>query len=133
MNFISSHILEIIICITVIAVMLGNIGYNHTKNMISILIIEAEEIFKDAVKSGSLKMNYVIDNTYKQLPGLFKVIISKEMMKDLAQNIFDNFEDYALADMESIKTSLPEYISEKGKQRQEKEAEKLAEEIGKGE
>ena len=90
MNFISNYIVDIIVYVIVIAVMLGNIGYNHTKNIITILIIEAEEIYKDAMKSGSLKMNYVIDNTYKQLPDLFKAIISKEMIKDLAQNIFDN-------------------------------------------
>ena len=128
MNFIN-YIVDIIVCVIV----LGSIGYNHTKNIITVLIIEAEEVYKDVVKSGSLKMNYVIENAYKQLPGLFKAVISKEMIKDLAQNIFDNFEDYALANMESIKISLAEYLYAKKKQKQEDEAEKLAEEIEKGE
>ena len=110
MDFILNHILDIIICIIIIVVMLGNICYNNTKNVITALIIEAEEVFKDAIKSGSFKMNYVIDNTYKQLSGLFKMFVSKEMIKDLAQNIFDNFENYALANMESVKTSLSEYL-----------------------
>lgn len=133
LNFISNYIVEIIICIIVAAVMIGNIGYNCTKNVITALIIEAEEVFKDAIKSGSFKMNYVIDNTYKQLPCLLKMVVSKEMIKDLAQNIFDNFENYALTNMESIKIPLSEYIFAKKKEKQEDEVEKLAEEIEKGE
>lgn len=65
------------------------------REFIAELIDDAEEEFKDKVKAGTEKMEYVVNLLYDYIPAVFKPIITKDRLKVLAQKVFDSIQSYA--------------------------------------
>lgn len=58
------------------------------------LIAAAEELFADREKSGKEKMTWVVEELYRGIPKLFRVIFTRENLEMAAQWIFDQIERF---------------------------------------
>jgi hypothetical protein len=56
------------------------------------LILEAEHAYKEG-KMGPLKMNYVIDRLYQEMPDFLRTLVSREALGHLCQMWFDEVKD----------------------------------------
>lgn len=70
------------------------------------LIKKAEEIYKDSTKAGGEKFDYVVDQLYNMVPAPFNRIITKEMITDIVQSIFDEMESYAKEQLDKATNRL---------------------------
>lgn len=63
-------------------------------------IAEAEEIYKDATKSGGRKFSFVVDSLYNLVPVPLRIIITRNLIENIVQSSFDSIEEYAKIQME---------------------------------
>lgn len=64
------------------------------KGTVSALISDAELEYKDTVKAGGLKHEYVVTVLYNMLPAYLKPIITKAMVSTIVDNAFTSIEAY---------------------------------------
>lgn len=76
---------------------------------------EAEETYKDYVKAGSLKQEFVVNAIYDYLPAPMKLFFTKEIIRSLVQKAFDEIQNYAMLQLDKIfnKDKKEEAIPEK--------------------
>ena len=54
----------------------------------------AEEAFSTVEKAGEKKMQYCIDALYDLIPAPVKLFLTREMIGEIVQRVFDNVEKY---------------------------------------
>lgn len=57
-------------------------------------IAVAEEVFATVEKAGEKKMQYCIDALYDLIPAPVKLFLTREMIGEIVQRVFDNVEKY---------------------------------------
>lgn len=98
--------------VPLIAILLGAASaYYHENEKIrnsSIkYIAQAEDMYKDTVKSGGQKFQWVVETIYDIVPVPFKIILTKKMIEKIVQSTFDGLEEYAKLQLEK---ALNNYI-----------------------
>lgn len=88
------NILEI-----VCAILLGGLGiYFRTnarlKETVGDYIAEAESAYRDTVKAGGQKHQYVVDHLYNLIPTYMRPIFTKDMVSGIVDRAFDTIEQY---------------------------------------
>ncbi|MBP1924385.1 hypothetical protein J2Z76_000238 [Sedimentibacter acidaminivorans] len=63
-------------------------------------IAQAEDMYKDTIKSGGQKFQWVVDTIYNIVPAPFKIILTKKMIERIVQSTFDGLEEYAKLQLE---------------------------------
>ena len=88
-------ILSIIIVVVAIAILIGCLYYQIKKNGLKgtaiELIVYAERMIGSG--KGEEKMNYVIDKFISYLPMPFRLLFTREMIKNFIQEVFDEIKD----------------------------------------
>ena len=75
---------------------------------------EAEEAYKDAVKAGSQKQEFVVSAIYDHIPAPMRIIFTKETIRGLVQQVFDGIARYATQELDKIfKKDKEDKIEEK--------------------
>lgn len=59
------------------------------------LITEAEKEYSSYFKAGGLKKEWVVNHLYNFIPVKIRPFISRELIEDIVQTIFDGTQDYA--------------------------------------
>ncbi len=82
-------------------------SYVRTKveliNQAGIFINKAEEEYINVTKAGNLKFEYVLNALYDNvIPGPLKMFISKQMVSDIIQKVFDQAESYATKQLDKV-------------------------------
>lgn len=72
----------------------------------------AEEAFSTVEKAGEKKMQLCIDALYGMVPSQVKLFISREMIGEIVQRVFDNVEKYKDAWVEEAAQDLAGKIPE---------------------
>lgn len=96
------------ILITVFMVVFGFLcSYIKTKtNLISKagdFINKAEEDYKDVSKAGAQKFEYVLNALYDNVvPAPLKMFISRQMVSEIIQKVFDQAESYATKQLDKV-------------------------------
>lgn len=101
-------------------IILGFVAYYfRTKTIIIDTAVEkigeAEEAYKDCVKAGSQKQEFVVNAIYDYLPAPMKLFFTKEIIRSLVQKAFDEIQNYAMLQLDKIfnKDKKEEAIPEK--------------------
>lgn len=88
-------VLNIIVLVVAIIIMLGSLYYQIKKNGLKgtaiELIVYAEQVIGSG--KGEEKMNYVIDKFIAYLPMPFRLLLTREMVKNFIQEVFDEIKD----------------------------------------
>ena len=88
-------ILSIIVLVVAIIIMLGCLYYQIKKNGLKgtaiELIVYAEQVIGSG--KGEEKMNYVIDKFISFLPMPFRLLFTREMIRNFIQEVFDEIKD----------------------------------------
>ena len=85
----------------IIVAVLGLIGfaiydYEKFKSRVVSLIFIAEEKSRElCLETGQKKFEWVVQNGYKYLPAVLKLVLSEELFKALVQHIFDKVVKWA--------------------------------------
>lgn len=93
---------------TVLMVVFGFLcSYIRTKvelvNQAGVFINEAEEEYINVTKAGNLKFEYVLNALYDNVvPTPLKMFISKQMVSDIIQKVFDQAESYATKQLDKV-------------------------------
>jgi cbb3-type cytochrome oxidase subunit 3 len=105
MEFIQTHYLELIILvlffIAVIVYIAWQIKKNGLRGAAINLIVEAEKNFVKGENEG--KINYVIDKVIALIPMPFSLLITRDVIRQFIQKIFDevkNALDYQIEEKE---------------------------------
>ena len=87
--------LSIIVLVVAIIIMLGCLYYQIKKNGLKgtaiELIVYAEQVIGSG--KGEEKMNYVIDKFISFLPMPFRLLFTREMIRNFIQEVFDEIKD----------------------------------------
>lgn len=91
----NADILSVIILAIGISILIGCLYYQIKKNGLKRtaieLIVYAEKIIGSG--KGEEKMNYVIDKFIAYLPMPFRLLLTREMVKNFIQEVFDEIKD----------------------------------------
>ena len=91
----NADILSVIILAIGISILIGCLYYQIKKNGLKRtaieLIVYAEKIIGSG--KGEEKMNYVIDKFIAYLPMPFRLLLTREMIKNFIQEVFDEIKD----------------------------------------
>ncbi len=91
----NADILSVIILVMGISILIGCLYYQIKKNGLKRtaieLIVYAEKIIGSG--KGEEKMNYVIDKFIAYLPMPFRLLLTREMVKNFIQEVFDEIKD----------------------------------------
>lgn len=69
---------------------------------VSGLIVQAEDTYKSATKSGGQKMNWVVDHLYIYVPIWLRPLITRSVIERIVQFVFDNIEAYAKMQLDKL-------------------------------
>ena len=69
-------------------------------------IAVAEEAFATMEKAGEKKMQYCIDALYDLIPAPVKLFLTREMIGEIVQRVFDNVEKYKEAWIDKAASEL---------------------------
>lgn len=87
--------LSIIVLVVAIIIMVGSLYYQIKKNGLKgtaiELIVYAERMIGSG--KGEEKMNYVIDKFISFLPMPFRLLFTREMIRNFIQEVFDEIKD----------------------------------------
>jgi hypothetical protein len=87
--------LSIIVLVAAIIIMVGSLYYQIKKNGLKgtaiELIVYAEQVIGSG--KGEEKMNYVIDKFISFLPMPFRLLFTREMVRNFIQEVFDEIKD----------------------------------------
>ncbi|MGD9569975.1 MAG: hypothetical protein AB7V48_16965 [Sedimentibacter sp.] len=73
-------------------------------------ITEAEEMYKDATKSGGQKFAWVVDSLYNLVPVPLRIIVTRNCVEKIVQSSFDSIEAYAKTQLDK---AVDKYILSK--------------------
>lgn len=96
------------IVMTVLVIVFGYlVSYVRAKvelvNKAGEFINKAEEEYKDTTKAGQAKFEYVLNALYDNVvPVPLKMFISKQMVSEIIQKVFDQAEAYATKQLDKI-------------------------------
>lgn len=95
------------IVMTVFMVVFGFLySYIKTKtNLISKagdFINKAEEDYKSVSKAGNIKFEYVTGVLYESIPTPMKMFITKPMVDEITQKVFDQIADFATKQLDKV-------------------------------
>lgn len=77
--------------------------YNEKLNKkVTSLIDEAEEVYKDVVKSGGQKHAYVVDALYHLVPAPLRPIFTKQMISGIVDRAFEEIENYTKKQLDKV-------------------------------
>lgn len=62
----------------------------------------AEENYKSATKSGSEKMSFVVETLFNILPSPMRIFITKPMIEEIVQNVFDQAQEFANKQLDKV-------------------------------
>jgi hypothetical protein len=99
---IAVQILEIV-CLFVIGGLM--LWYNTNAKLnerVSTYITEAEEVYKDTVKAGGMKHEYVVDKLYSLVPATMKGVFTREMISTIVDNAFTAIQAYAKQQLDRV-------------------------------
>lgn len=101
------------IIMTIVAVGFGGLCYYFkTKQGLAQLaesaINKAEELYKDVTKAGGQKFQYAVDMVYDHIPVQIRWMISKDMIAEIIQNVFDRMEAYAKMQLDKAVDTISE-------------------------
>lgn len=75
---------------------------------VNTFINEAESAYKDTVKAGGMKHEYVVDRLYRLIPAPLKVLFSYDMVSQIVDKAFEGIEDYAKQQLDKIAMNYTE-------------------------
>lgn len=88
-------ILSIIVLVLGVVILIGSLYYQIKKNGLKgtaiELIVYAERMIGSG--KGEEKMNYVIDKFIAFLPMPFRILVTREMIRNFIQEVFDEIKD----------------------------------------
>lgn len=95
------------ILITVGLCLLGYVtSYIRTKSKLiqkaGDLINTAEENYKSVTHSGEQKFNAVVTWLYDMTPAPLKIFITKQMISEIVQKVFDNLQEFANKQLDKV-------------------------------
>lgn len=107
------NILEI-----VCAILLGGLSiYFRTnarlKETVGDYIAEAEYVYKDTVKAGGQKHEYVVDHLYNLIPVYMRPIFTKDMISGIVDRAFEAIEQYGKMQLDKAVDKLIKKSEEK--------------------
>lgn len=62
----------------------------------------AEENYKSVTTAGEQKFSFVVDTLYNWCPAPFKMFITKQMISEIVQKVFDKMQEYANKQLDKI-------------------------------
>jgi hypothetical protein len=88
-------IASVIIIVVAIVILIGCLYYQIKKNGLKGTAIELIVYAERMLGSGKVeeKMNYVIDKFIAYLPMPFRLLLTREMVKNFIQEVFDEIKD----------------------------------------
>lgn len=91
----NTDVLSVIVIVVGIAILIGCLYYQIKKSGLKgtaiELIVYAERMIGSG--KGEEKMNYVIDKFIAYLPMPFRLLLTREMVKNFIQEVFDEIKD----------------------------------------
>ena len=95
------------IVMTALMVIFGFLcSYIKTKtNLISKagdFINKAEEDYKDVSKAGAQKFEFVVEALYGLVPAPMKMFITRQMISEITQKVFDQATEYATKQLDKV-------------------------------
>ena len=95
------------IVVTVLMVIFGFItSYIKTKseliNKAGDFINKAEEEYKDTAKAGAYKFEAVVEWLYGLVPTTMKFFITRQMISEIVQRVFDKMAEYATKQLDKV-------------------------------
>lgn len=96
------EILRLIITLLLGGLMLYFQANSKLKSKIAGLIAEAEALYRDTVKAGGQKHQYVTDKLHSMVPVYLKPVLTKELLSILVDNTFQSMERYAKQQLDKL-------------------------------
>ena len=62
----------------------------------------AEDNYKSATTAGAQKFSFVVDTLYNYCPAPLRIFITKQMLSDLTQKVFDKMQEYANKQLDKV-------------------------------
>ena len=113
-------VVSVILFIISIIAVLKSIVHAIKANLIEQAIKYIQQAEGKANLTGPEKMDLVISWMKDIVPRLFKVVFSEKVLKQIAQNVFDDMKKYAKKYVESkIGTTIEEVVKERWETQQE--------------
>ena len=83
----------------VVWVILGGLSLYFKKNSelngaANDYISEAESVYKDTVKAGGMKHEYVVEKLYELVPWYMRGVFNKEVISQIVDRAFESIESY---------------------------------------
>lgn len=66
------------------------------------LIAQAEELYRDSTKAGGRKFQWVVGRLHGLLPAPLRLVLSKQIIGAIVQNVFDAVERYAKQQLDKV-------------------------------
>ena len=101
------------IIITLLTIIFGFLcSYIKTKTMLvnkaGEFINKAEEDYKNVSKAGQYKFDAVVDWLYNLVPLNMKFFITRQMISEIVQRVFDKMAEYATKQLDKIVDDIVE-------------------------
>lgn len=95
------------IVVTVLMVIFGFVSsYIKTKsnliNKAGDFINKAEEDYKEVSKAGQYKFEWVVESLYGFVPAPMKMFITRQMISEITQKVFDQAAEYATMQLDRV-------------------------------
>lgn len=95
------------IIVTVLMVIFGFVSsYIKTKsnliNKAGDFINKAEEDYKEVSKAGQYKFEWVVESLYGFVPAPMKMFITRQMISEITQKVFDQAAEYATMQLDRV-------------------------------
>lgn len=92
---------------TVLVIVFGYlVSYAKTKTALiskaGEFINKAEDEYKSVSKSGNIKFEYVTGVLYESIPTPMKMFITKPMVDEITQKVFDQIADFATKQLDKV-------------------------------
>lgn len=76
------------------------------------VIADAEETFKDTVKSGTEKKTYAVDVLYGMIPTPINLIVTRDVIEDLVQKTFDEITRFTKNQVDKAVDKIEEVLDD---------------------
>ena len=92
---------------TVLVIVFGYlVSYAKTKTALiskaGEFINKAEDEYKSVSKAGNIKFEYVTGVLYESIPAPMKMFITKPMVDEITQKVFDQIADFATKQLDKV-------------------------------
>lgn len=95
------------IILYILTVVLGGLAIWYKSNaklnqMVSALIAESENRYRDFTKAGGMKFEWVVTQLYAMIPAPVRPFVSEAMIRTLVQLTFDAVSSYAKSQLDQL-------------------------------